>query len=117
MRILVESDVVKDKELRFRPEAGGIRNTCAFEIVGRFASDAPGISGVLFPSQWIKNVANQNEGGQLAERVHKCGVRLRHDQHVRLIDRLPSPDAGTIEPKPIFEHLFGEVSHGDRRML
>ena len=40
-------------------------------------------------------------------------LRVGHDQHVRVVDRLPAADRGTVETDPLFEGLFAELA--DRR--
>ena len=43
--------------------------------------------------------------------------RLRHHEHVALVDPLPAANAGAVEAQAVFEHVFIELADGNREML
>ena len=53
----------------------------------------------------------------LAERVDDDGVRIRHQEHVGLLDLLEAPDRGTVEPESVDETRLGQLVRRHREVL
>ena len=58
-----------------------------------------------------------------AERIDERGVRVGHEDHVRLLDLLEAPDRRAVEPEPFLERIGtqlvrrrGEVLHQSRQV-
>ena len=96
--VLVEADVVEDEELGFRPEIGGVRDAEALYIVLRLAGDVSRIPRIVLARDRVADVAEYGEGLRSQEGIQEGGPGDRLDEHVGLVDRLPSTDAGTVEP-------------------
>ncbi len=44
-------------------------------------------------------------------------LRLRHHQHVALVDRLPAADAGAVEAQAVLEDVLVQLVDGDGEVL
>ncbi len=53
----------------------------------------------------------------VAERIERGRLRLRHDEHVALVDPLPAADARAVEPQAVLEHVLGQLVDRDREVL
>src|SRR5262249_48590436 len=61
--------------------------------------------------------ADERERRLAGERVEECRLRDRLDEHVRLVDRLPAADTGSIEPQALFERALVEILGRDGEVL
>jgi len=115
--VLIEADFIKDEELGLRPEIGGLSQADAFHVLGRFACDVSRVSWIIFSGHRIANVADHHEGLGRKERIKEGGRRHGLHQHVRLIDDLPSSNAGTVEAETALECILSHFSRRDGKML
>jgi hypothetical protein len=53
----------------------------------------------------------------LAERIDDRGVRVRHQEHVGLLDLLEAADRGTVEAVTLLERLLRELVDRRREVL
>ena len=53
----------------------------------------------------------------LAERIEHRGVRIRDQEHVRLLDLLETADRRTVESETVLEHVLGELVRRNREVL
>ena len=61
------------------------------------------------------DVADDDQAGLGRERVHHRRVRVQHQDHVGLVDRLPAGDRGAVEHDAVAEHVLidgGDVLRG-----
>ena len=112
MRRLVELHVVEDEELERRAEVGRVRDAGALHVVDGLAGDVPRVARVVLLGQRVLDVADHRQRDVLAERVDEQRVRLRHEQHVRLVDRLPAADAGAVEADAVLEDASSSSDFG-----
>ena len=117
VRFLVEADVVKNEELRLRPQIRRVGNARALQIVRRLTGHVPRIARIVFPRDRILDVADDRQRRDRGERIDERRVRLRHDQHVALVDRLPAADARAVEPQPVLEHVLVQLVDRDGQVL
>src|SRR5208337_1797905 len=93
----VEPDIVKDKEFGFRTEPGHIADPCELKVFFSLLSDVSGIARIFFLCHGIDYIADHRKGWDGCKRLHHRRDRVRNNQHVTGVYRLPSPDAGSIE--------------------
>jgi hypothetical protein len=117
MRGLIEADVVENKELQFGADVGGVGDPGRLHVVDRLASDIARIASVILLGERILDIANHRQCDFAAKWIEKRGLRHWQHQHVRLIDRFPTMDAGTVEPAAVFEVEFLEAFGGDGEMF
>ncbi len=86
----IVADFVKDEEFSFRTKEGGVADTGRFEISLCLAGDVARIAGIIFFGDRIEYVADQRQGRDGDERIHLGGGRIRQQDHVGSMDRLPS---------------------------
>src|SRR5258708_32455970 len=70
------------------------------------------IASVTLHGHRLDDIAAQNEGGLLVERIDDRSRRLGHQNHVRLVDALPSGDRRTVEHLAILEESLIHQSGG-----
>ena len=87
------------------------------QVVHGLAGDVAGIAAVVFPGDRVLDVADHRQRGDLAEWVERGGLRLRHHQHVALVDRLPAADAGAVEAQAVLEDVLVELVDGNGEVL
>ena len=114
---VVESDVVEDEELGFGADEAGVGDAGALKVVDGFAGDVAGVAGVIFAGDGVLDVADHHERGERGERIDEGGFGLGDDEHIALVNRLPSADAGAVEAEAVFENVFVELVDGDGEML
>ena len=117
MGVLIEADVVEDEELRLRTEVGRVGDLRVLQIALGALGDAARVAAVALLGHRIDDVADQVQGGDLGERVHEGGVRIGHDEHVALVDRLEAADGRTVEAEPFLEAALGQLVCGHREVL
>ena len=115
--LLIESHIVENEEFRFRAKERRVGDPCALQIRDGFSSHVARITAVILSRNRILNIANEVHRGQRRERILPGRIRLRHDQHVRLVNRLPATNTGTIEAQPVFERVLRQVRSRDRGVL
>ena len=69
LRVLVETDVVKNEELQLGAHVAGVADAGALEIVDRLAGDVARIAGIVLVRDGVQNVADHRQRGQRREGV------------------------------------------------
>ena len=111
------TDVVEDEELQLRPEMGGVADAGGLQVRLRLASDGARVALVPLPGDRVADVAHQRQGRLLAEGVDHRGGRIGHDQHVGVVDVLPTADGRTVEAKPLLKNRQVDLVHRDGEVL
>ena len=75
------------------------------------------ISAIGLTADRVRDVADQNEGLRLLERVQECGRRVRDDQHVAFLDLLEAADGRAVEADAFGEAVEIEGGRRHREML
>src|ERR1051325_8180014 len=104
--ILIKTDAVEDKELKFGSEKSCIGDAGRLHVVDRLARDEARVPAIILPRERILDAANEDERRFLEERIDECGLGLRDDEHVGFVDRLPAANAGTIEAEAVLKGGF-----------
>ena len=113
----VETHVVKDEELGFGAEIGGIANPGAFQIsLGLSGYRAP-IAGIRLTGGGFVYVAEQDQSGLGREGIEHGGGGIRHQQHVGFVDILPSSDGRPVELDAFLKCVLVDGFHGLGRVL
>ena len=86
----IKTHIVKDEKFRFRADKSRVAYPGFLQICLRFFCYIPGIAGIGFPRQRIHYVTYHDKRRNLKKRVHLCRCRIRNDQHIAGIYRLPS---------------------------
>ena len=117
VRRLIEANVVENEKLALRSDERRIADAGALQIVHRFAGDIPRVARVVFPRDRVLYVADHRQRGERAKRIDRRRFGLGHDEHVALVDRLPTANAGAVEAQAFLEHVLGQLIDGNRKML
>jgi hypothetical protein len=96
---------------------GNVADLGALEIFLRFLGDEPRIAIVHFTRDRIDDIADEAQGGHGAKRIHAGGCRVRHEQHVAVVDRPPASNRRSVEPGPVLEQAFRQLTDRNRKML
>ena len=108
---------IKNEELGLRTKVSGIAKTGRFQI--RFATlgDGARIAVITLAVRRLDHVAADVQHRLIGERVKACRIRIRHQQHVRRFDTLPTGDRGTVKSVAIGKFIFGKLLGRNRDML
>src|SRR5579862_181227 len=112
LRSRVESNAVKNEELRFSPEVGSVGNSRGFQIGVGALYEVARITVVRFSRRRIGGVADHDERRNAEERIHECRIRVGNQEHVRFVDRCPSANRARVKSEPIRERVFAEFADG-----
>ena len=99
------ADVVEHEEFVFRAEVGGVTHAGGGEIGLSALGDRAGIPVVRLHGGGLDDVATQVQRGVVAERVDDGRVVIGHQNHVGLVDRLPTGDGGAVEHEAVSESV------------
>ena len=114
---LVVAGLIENEELGFRPPEGLIADLRALQVLLGFLRDVPRIAIIGLTGDRIHHVADQAQGRHGAKGIHAGSRRIRHHEHVAVIDRLPSADGGSVEPRSVLEQRFRQLVDGNAEML
>ena len=109
-------DVVEDEELRLRPEIDRVAHPRGGHMDERLAGHAAGIAVVRLIGVRVQHIAEQRQRGLLVERIDRRRAQIGPQLHVRLIDRLPARDRGTVEHRPIRQERLVRQGHVKRHI-
>ncbi len=109
--------LVEDEELALGAEIGGVGDPARPQVLLRPASDPTRILRVRLAGDRIGDLADERERGRLGRRVENRGGRIRHEQHVRVLNRLPTADRGAVEAETLVEGALVERSRRQRHVL
>ena len=111
----VRTDRVEDEEFVFRTEVRRVGDAGRLQVGHAALGDRARITLVTLHGCRLDHVAAQHQRGFLEERVDERGTRIRHQDHVRLVDALPAGDRRTVEHLAVDEQLLidGVGRHAD----
>ena len=117
MLVLGEAHVVKDEELRFRPEVGRVGDARRLDVGLGLLGHVARVTTVGLERQRIVHEAVQVERLVLTERVDHRGRGIRQQDHVRLVDLLEAADGRAVETVALGEHLLRQRVRRDGEVL
>ena len=118
LSILVEPDVVKNKELGLGTEESGIADARGFKVRFGLLGHEAGIPRIGLLGDRIKDVADHGQSGHKCQKgIHLRGGRVRDDQHVAGVDGLPPADRGTVKPEPLLKAALLKLLDWHTEML
>ncbi len=112
MLVLIEPHVVENEKLGLRAEIRGVRQAAVLQIAFGLARDPARIALVVLARDGIDHVAGHHQRADFAKRIDERGARVRDQQHVALVDRRPTADAGSIDAETLFKRVLGELADG-----
>ena len=90
MPFVLKAHVVEDKELGFRTEIDRVGDACGLQIILCPMANAAWVKPVAFSGDRIDDIGNQAQSLFVHEGIDPVAVRIRHQQHVRFVDRRPA---------------------------
>ena len=117
MLVLIEADRVEDVELRLGTPERGVRDPGLLQVELGLLRDVARIAAVHLAGDRVSHEAVDVDRRVLRERIHVRGVRIGHEEHVRLLDLLEAADRGSVEPDPFLEDRLRQLGHRDREVL
>jgi hypothetical protein len=107
-----DGDVVENEEFVFWAEKRRVGDPGGLEIsLGTFC-ERTRVALVALHGHGFDNVATQIDRGLFVERIDDRSSRIRHQDHVRLIDSLPTGDRRAVEHFAILEKALVHQARG-----
>ena len=97
--------IVKNKEFVLRPKKRLVRDAGRFEVDLRALRQRSRVALVALHGIRFDNIATQIDGRIFTKNIHDRRVRVRHQDHVGLVDALPAVYRGAIEHFPVFKKI------------
>ena len=98
--------VVEDEELGLRPEIGLVAESGGDQVLLGLLGDRTRVAGIGLPGQRLMHIAKDDQRRLGGKRVENRGRAVRHQHHVRLVDRLPAGDRRTVEHHALVQEIF-----------
>ena len=114
---LVEPERVEDVELDLRAPVARRRDAALGEEALRLAADVARVARVRLAAARLGDVAHEDHRRDVERRVDERGRRIRHEQHVALMDVLEAADARPIEADAVDEQVLAQLLDRDREVL
>ena len=111
IRAGAELHVVEHEELGLGTDEAGVADARGFEILLGLLGRRARVAVVELAGRGFDDIADQDEARLGRERIHHRRVRVGHQDHVALVDRLPAGDRGAVEHDAVAERLF--IDRGD----
>jgi hypothetical protein len=115
--VLLEPDRVEDVELALRPPVRDVGDPRLAEVELGLPGDISRVARVHLAGDRVPHEAVDHQGGMRQERVDVRSLRVRHQEHVGLLDLLESADGRSVEPVAGLEPVLGELVDGDGEVL
>ena len=113
----VPAHAVEDEEFVFRPEERAVGDARRLEVsLGAFAERTRTALVALHGGR-LDDVAADVDRGLLEERIDHRGGRIEREDHVRLVDALPTRDGRAVEHLAVAEQVFIDQVRGNRYVL
>ena len=112
-----EPQRVEDVELDLGPPERRRGDAALGEVALGLARDVARVTAVRLTAPGLDNVACHDQRRDIERRVDIGGRRIRHQQHVRLVDVLEAADARAIEADAVDEQVLAEVLDRDAEVL
>ena len=100
---LIEADIVEDEELSFGAEVGGVCNAGRAQVHFGLAGNVARVAIVALLGDRVNNVAHHHQRGHLREGVEHVRIRVRHEQHIALVNGRPAANGRAVHTKALFE--------------
>src|SRR5437879_11981252 len=114
---LVKADVDEDEELGLGAKESLVGHTGKAQIGFRLASNVARVARVGLLGDGINDVADHHQRGRVAERVHEMRLGVRHQQHVRLVNRGPAADRAAVDSKAVFTRFLAELRYREADVM
>ena len=101
-----KADVVEHEELGLGSEDCLIADAGLLQIGLSFASDRARVALIRLVGQRLEHVAEDCQRALGEERIEHRRIRVRHQFHVRLVDRLPAGNRRAVEHDAVGEGLL-----------
>ena len=76
---LVIANIVKDKKFGFRSKENGVGHARTLQVANRFFRDVARIATVILSRDWVLDIADHVQRGQLRERIQENSRRIGHE--------------------------------------
>jgi hypothetical protein len=110
-------DRVENEKLRLRAEIGRVAQAARLQVRLAPLGERTRIALIALAGSRLDHIARQNQRVFFAERIHPRRAGVRHQQHVRCLDPLPTGDRRAVESVPIGELVVPERLGGHRDVL
>ena len=117
VRVLVEPQRVKEVELRLRSPVAHVSDARTLEVFLRLLGDEARVAAVGLAGDRVDHVADQEKCLVRENRIDRGRVRVGHEHHVALVDRLEAADAGPVESEAGDEAVLFELSDRQAEVL
>ena len=114
---LVEPERVEDVELDLRAPVARRRDAALGEEALRLAADVARVARVRLAAARLGDVAHEDHRRDVEGRVDEGRRRVRHEQHVGLMDVLEAADARSVEADAVDEQVLAQLLDRDREVL
>jgi hypothetical protein len=110
---------IEDEELELGAEEGGVGDAGGLEVGLGAVRERARVARVALHRGRLDDVAAQDDGRLLEERVDDGRRGVRHQDHVGLVDALPAGDRRAVEHLAVGEQALvdGMRRHGDVLLL
>lgn len=110
------ADAVEDEELGFGTEVGRVTNARRLQIGFGAQAEGTRITVIVLAGLGFVHVALENEGVDLAERVHAGAVGIRHQKHVGGFNTAPADKGRAVKGLSKLEHVLVNAVGGNRHV-
>ena len=111
------ADAVEDEELVLGAPHRGVGDARGLEVGLGALGERARVALIALHVRGLDDVATQVERGLLEERVDDRGGRIRHQDHVGLLDALPAGDRRAVEALAVLEERFVHDARRDGHVL
>src|SRR5687768_831385 len=98
---VMESSTIENEEFRFRANIYRVRDTGKSEIALGPNCDRPWIQTISFFGYGLYHISYQADRCLFRKRVDPDPRRIGNKKHVRLVDRCPAAEAGSVKTEAI----------------
>jgi hypothetical protein len=114
---LVKAHVVENEEFGFGAEVSRVRDAGEGEIRFSFLRNVARVLQVVLLGDRIGSIANQDQRGNIGERIEHGGCRVWYQQHVTLVNGCPASNAGPVHAESFFERGFIQLMYRKRNVM
>ena len=115
VHLVCPTGTVEDEKFRLRAEIRGVGDARGLEVFLSLLGDAAGVPRVGAHGGRFDHVATQQERRLGVERIYDRGARVRHQDHVGLVNAFPAGNRRTVKHFSMLEGVFVDHAgrHGD----
>ena len=110
-----ELDAVEDEELGLGADGYGVADAAGLDVGFAQLGGGARIAAVELSCRRLDDIAEHDQAWLGRERIHDRRGRIRHQDHVALVDRLPAGDGRSVEHDSVTKRVFvhgGDVLRG-----